>query len=89
MALYRKKSPTVDAVQWFKMGDHGPVQPYPYVAVPICVGCKRPMPEHGFLADIQRRVCPGDFIVTGKSGKPYPVRPAEFEALYELVEGGE
>ncbi len=32
------------------------------------------------------KVNPGDWIVTERSGKQYPLSPDEFEILYELVE---
>ena len=72
MARYKKKSVTVDAVQWFNDGDH------PAVVPDSSSGSERYIetPE-GRL-----RVEPGDWIITGIAGEHYPCKPHVFEKLY-------
>ncbi len=72
MTRYVKKSVVVEAVQWFKHGDHLAVlagsagEPVGYIDTP-----------EGRL-----RVEPGDWIITGIVGENYPCKPAIFEQLY-------
>ena len=72
MARYLKKSIAVDAVQWFKHGDHPAVLAGPagnaagYIDTP-----------EGRL-----RVVAGDWIITGIAGENYPCKPEIFEKLY-------
>ena len=70
MARYHKKSLVVDAVQWFKPGDH------PAVASDGSGGNQIETPE-GRL-----RVEPGDWIITGVAGENYPCKPNVFQKLY-------
>jgi len=70
MARYQKKSLVVDAVQWFKPGDH------PAVGSDGGGGNQIETPE-GRL-----RVEPGDWIITGVAGENYPCKPDVFQKLY-------
>ena len=70
MARYQKKSLVVDAVQWFKAGDH------PAVVSDGTGGNRIDTPE-GRL-----RVEPGDWIITGVAGENYPCKPNVFQKLY-------
>ncbi len=75
MARYLKKSVVVDAVQWFKLGDHPTVLAESdddiigYIDTP-----------EGRL-----RVEFGDWIITGIAGENYPCKPQIFEQLYKPV----
>ena len=72
MARYQKKPVVVDAVQWFKSGDHAAVltesagDAFGYIDTP-----------EGRL-----RVEPGDWVITGVAGENYPVKPDIFKKLY-------
>jgi hypothetical protein len=72
MARYLKKQIVVEAVQWFKEGDHPAVTAdkghdgFGYVDTPE--GCLR--------------VDPGDWIITGIAGENYPCKPDIFKRLY-------
>jgi hypothetical protein len=72
MSRYLKKQVAVEAVQWFKHGDHPAVltesaaDGFGYIDTP-----------EGRL-----RVEPGDWIITGIAGENYPCKPDIFEQLY-------
>ena len=66
MARYLKKPVVVEAVQWFKHGDH-----------PAVLGGSAIDTPEGRL-----RVEAGDWIITGVAGENYPCKPAIFEKLY-------
>ena len=73
MGRYVKKQMVIEAVQWFRHGDH------PAVA---------PDKADESIGQIETsggplRVEPGDWIITGVGGEHYPCRPAVFEQLYE------
>jgi hypothetical protein len=72
MARYMKKQIAVDAVQWFKPGDHQAV-----LAEPGQGGSAFIDTPEGRL-----RVEPGDWIITGVAGEHYPCKPDIFEQLY-------
>jgi hypothetical protein len=71
---YRKKPVVVEAVQWFKMGDH-PAVIYNHNSVPTI----RTLEGEMFVP-------PGYYIITGVKGEHYPCKPDIFEMTYELVE---
>lgn len=73
MSKYRKIPIIVDAVQWFKDGDHISVKKIGY-ASPI-YGVDTP---HGFVA-----VESGDWIITGDAGGVYVCKRDIFELTYE------
>ena len=72
MARYLKKPFVVEAVQWFKHGDHPAV-------VAESLG-----EDVGYIdtPEGRLRVEPGDWIITGVAGENYPCKPDIFERLY-------
>jgi len=79
MAKYRKRPVEIDAVQWFKQGDHPNVRdgsPVPGVEL---------KPEQGWIPTLEgwHEVTPGDWIITGVEGENYPVKPDIFKKTYE------
>jgi len=73
---YRKKSDTIEAVQWNKDGDH------PYVAVNALA------PHLGLLRakdDLMGgwAVYPGDYILTHSTGELTVIPKMDFELMYE------
>jgi len=100
MTRYRKKPVIIDAIQWFKNGDHpedqstekeGNVVRYyrnPLVnGAGLCKHCGIVMVNHGWIDTLEggHIVCPGDWIIKGIKGEFYPCKPDVFEATYELV----
>ncbi len=97
---YRKKSIVIEAMQWFKIGDHpegeGKVvryrTPNQYVQTQ-CQKCGATLHTHGFIDTLEggHIVCPGDWIITGVKGETYPCRADIFEQTYDAEpdkEGG-
>jgi len=76
MGRYVKKQMVVDAVQWFKHGDHDAVLADP------------DKEDFGFIDTLEGRlrVEPGDWIITGIAGETYPCKPAIFDQLYEAAD---
>ena len=72
MARYLKKPVAIEAVQWFKHGDHPAV-----VAEPGNNAA-------GFIDTPEGRlkVEPGDWVITGIAGENYPCKPEIFAQLY-------
>lgn len=72
---FRKKPVVIDAVQWFKPGDHEMVVSSdgldPYFGIHTL---------EGFM-----HVSPGDWIICGVNGEFYPCKPDIFEKTYEAV----
>lgn len=88
MSKFRKKPVVIEAVQWFKHGDHPEVLTYgesisdQYQVYKNC-GLIRTLED----ADKQHHhVVPGDWIIKGVKGEFYPCKPDIFEATYEQVE---
>ena len=79
---YRKKPVEVEAVQWFKPGDHPAVSTFIYEDYG---------PRYGIQAlEGTMWVNPGDWIVgPGVSGKYWPVQDDIFKQTYEPVESVE
>jgi hypothetical protein len=78
---YRKKPVVIDAVQWFKFGDHPAVkQPTKFTGDVVKDGGIIPTLE-GWHA-----VSPGDWIITGIKGEHYPCKPDIFYISYELID---
>lgn len=82
---FRKKPVEIEAVQWFKDGDHPKVAPlsrYNDVAPQI------KEPERGKMGWVDTLesghvVTPGDWIITGVKGENYPCKPDIFAATYD------
>jgi hypothetical protein len=72
MARYLKKAIVVEAVQWFKHGDHS------------AVIAESANGTTGYIdtPEGRLRVEPGDWIITGIAGENYPCKPDIFEQLY-------
>ena len=84
---YRKKPVVVEAVQWFKIGDHPAVAVYDKgdVSGP-CSECGRDNKVgHGWIKTKEggHIVCPADWIITGVVAENYPCKPTIFAATYE------
>ena len=62
----------MEAVQWFKHGDHPAVQ------------AESSHDSFGFIDTLEGRlrVEPGDWVITGVAGENYPVKPDIFKKLY-------
>ena len=75
---FRKKAVVIEAVQWFKDGDHPAVirkadeHRYADIGTPWV-----PTLEGGHI------VTPGDWIITGVRGEHYPCKPDVFSMTYE------
>ena len=80
MAQYRKKPVVIEAVQWFKDGDHPAV-----VLTAPAIGEARSVPAI-YTLEGWMFVSPGDWIITGVQGEQYPCKPDIFEATYEPVQ---
>ena len=81
MPRFRKLPVEVEAVQWFKEGDHPAVENYSHSDgyqgndwFPVVSTLEGRM-----------RVTPGDWIVTGVLGEVYPVKPEIFAQTYEAA----
>lgn len=87
MAKFRKKPVVIEAVQWFKDGDHPAVRRATRdQAIGLVPGL---LWEHaGWVATLEggHVVKPGDWIITGIKGENYPCKPDIFSATYEPVE---
>lgn len=72
MARYLKKQVVVEAVQWFKPGDHPAVLH------------ESASDTNGYIDTPEGRlnVEPGDWIITGIAGENYPCKPEIFAQLY-------
>ena len=73
---YRKRPVVIDAVQWFKHGDHPAVRKS--VAAPDAT--------YGLIDTLEgnaHSVNPGDWIITGVKGEHYPCRDYIFQLTYE------
>ena len=75
MAKFRKKPVVIEAVQWFKMGDHPAVKQGKHT-------------DRIFIETLEgdHLVTPGDWIITGVKGEHYPCKPDIFEMTYESAE---
>ena len=76
---FRKKPVVIEAVQWFKIGDH----PAVHVDELSPTGFGIWTLEN---TSLKHEVTPGDWIITGVKGEHYPCKPDVFDQTYELVE---
>ena len=95
---YRKRPVVIEAVQWFKAGDHPAVnaldltawdaQHHDCCVAAQCDVCRTANAGHGWVNTLEagHRVCPGDWIITGVKGELYPCKPDIFALTYEVVE---
>ena len=76
MGRYVKKQLVVDAVQWFKHGDH-----------PAVVADENNY-SIGYIDTLEGRlrIEPGDWIITGIAGESYPCKADIFDQLYESAD---
>ena len=76
---FRKKPIVIEAIQWFKDGDHTNVVPH---------GRDDTGREMFSIKTLEGRmlVSPGDWIITGVKGEEYPCKPDIFLMTYEPVE---
>lgn len=95
MSKYRKRPVVIEAVQWFKDGDHSSVRRTSYTEVANELGtsgCSREEPFWGWEAmgmidtlEGKHAVIPGDWIIRGVKGELYPCKPDIFEITYDPV----
>lgn len=85
VSVFRKKPVVAQASQWFKPGDHDAVTPWTMNPGGRCRHCKYDYRAHGRCATLEGggMVCPGDWIITGVKGEPYPCKPDIFAETYE------
>ena len=83
---FRKKPVVIEAVQWFKMGDHPFVLFKPLDSITGFV-----KGYHGWIQTLEggHIVTPGDWIIEGVVGETYPCKPDIFEMTYEGVQDGD
>lgn len=81
MSKYRKKPVTIEAVQWFKDGDHPAVRIHQTGGQSFVNGWAYIETLEGPLL-----VKPGDWIITGVKGEHYTCGPDIFAATYEAVQ---
>lgn len=80
MPQYRKKPIVIEAVQWFKDGDHPKVV--------LMRGSSESYLGNRWVIETMEGyhvVTPGDWIITGIQGENYPCKPDIFAATYEPV----
>ena len=85
---YKKRPVVVDAVQWFKDGDHPAVhRGEGYYRKEISPGILY-QSEKYYIKTLEGTltVSPGDWIITGVQGEHYPCKPDIFEQTYEVVD---
>lgn len=76
----RKRPLIVEAVQWWKHGDHDAV-------FPLTAWRSTKWPECGCIQTLEGMmiVSPGDYIIKGVKGEHWPIKPDIFEATYDIV----
>jgi hypothetical protein len=77
---FKKKPVVIEAVQWFKNGDHPAV---------ICKSDPNRYADAGipWIATLEggHIVTPGDWIITGVKGEHYPCKPDIFALTYDVA----
>lgn len=76
---FRKKPVIIEAVQFFKPGDHPAVIAMPESPTGFAI-----MTLENTV--IKHEVTPGDWIITGVQGEHYACKPDIFAATYERVD---
>lgn len=82
MSKFRKKPVVIEAVQFFKAGDHPAVRADD--TSPTGFGIHTL--EH---TSLKHEVTPGDWIITGVAGEVYACKPDIFEATYSPADEGD
>jgi hypothetical protein len=81
---FRKKPVVIDAVQWFKHGDHPEVHKIEPERWPWMENGRD---ERGYIVTLESPtghvVTPGDWIITGVKGEHYACKPDIFELTYD------
>ena len=79
MARFRKKPVVIQAVQWFKDGDH------PAVHFMGTTGGQSYLTNKHAIETLEGYMIvePGDWIITGVKGEHYTCKPDIFAATYE------
>ena len=86
---FRKKPVVVEAVQWFKDGDHAKVSNLRNPDPLDCELCGKPYRKHGTIRTLEdtdkmgHLVCPEDWVIKGVKGEHYACKPDIFAATYE------
>ena len=90
---FRKKPVVIDAVQWFKHGDHPGVRQISDSDDMYFTGMggatlinRDSYGVIGTLESPNHLVSPGDYIIRGVKGEFYPCKPDIFHTTYEPVE---
>ena len=96
MGTCARKTPILNFVKWFKDGDHESVSNYDGDI--LCESCKEPLEKHGWIGSengwyrsfsdrvVGFVVCPGDYIVTERSGVVSVIKPSEFIKFFITIE---
>jgi len=79
MTKYRKKPVVIEAVQFWKLGDHPDVLAVSESPTGFAM---HSLENQKF----KHEVTPGDWIITGVAGETYPCKPDIFDITYEKVE---
>ncbi len=92
---FRKRPVEVEAVQWFRHGDHlvvRPLQPTDDMYFTGMGGATLVLEldrtSYGVIGTLEspnHLVTPGDWIITGVNGEHYPCKPDVFTKTYELA----
>ena len=83
MSKFIRKPLVIDAVQWFKDGDHPAVRQRGFL-----LSLKDCSTENCYVIKTlegDMTVSKGDWIVTGVEGEHYNVKPHIFDKIYEKV----
>lgn len=88
---YQKKPVVIEAVQWFKHGDHPAVEEIADCEDQVgekCLKCGHFAEDHGSIETLEGAMvaCPGDWIITGVKGEHYPCKPDIFDMTYEKAD---
>jgi hypothetical protein len=88
MAAYRKIPVIIDAVQWFKHGDHEKVELLPAHARKTWALHPADVSSYGWIRTLEggHVVTPGDWIIRGVKGEHYACKPDIFALTYEPAE---
>jgi hypothetical protein len=79
MPKFRKKPVVIEAVQFFRLGDHPAVEADSTSPTGFAIHTLE-------NTKVKYEVTPGDWIITGVQGEHYACKPDIFEATYEPAE---